>query len=75
MREFAHAAIVIESTWSAIELKQYRGATHPTSILGSAMGFALSAKVPIIMAGTHQTAGKLVARLLWISAKRLLTQN
>lgn len=72
LREFTYKAIVVESTWSAIELKQYRGASHPNSILGSAMGFALSANVPIIMAGSHATAGKLVARLLWVSGNRLL---
>lgn len=71
LREFKYKAVVIKSSWSAIELKQYHGRTHPNSVLGSAMGFALSANVPIIMAGDHATAGKLVARLLYVSASRL----
>jgi ERCC4-type nuclease len=72
MRSFQYKAIVIKSTWAAIELKQYRGSTHPNAILGSAMAFAMSANVPIIMAGDFGTASKLVARLLYISGNRCI---
>lgn len=71
MREYEYKAIVIKSTWSAIERKSYRGATSPLAVLGSAMAFAMTANVSIIMAEDHQTAGRLVARLLWIAANRI----
>lgn len=64
-------AIVIKSTWGAIERKAYHGATNPLSVLGSAMAFAMSANISIIMAEDHHTAGRLVARLLYIAANRI----
>lgn len=72
LRVFDYKAIVIEGTWANIELKQYRGTTHPNAVLGSAMAFAMSANVAIIMAESHATAGKLVARLLYVAGNRLL---
>lgn len=78
LKEFKYKAIVVKSSWAAIELKQYHGRTHPNAVLGSAMGFALSAGLPIIMAGNHSSAGKLVARLLYVAANRIhrtLTQH
>lgn len=71
MREYPYRAIVVKSTWSAIELKQYHGATHPNAVLGSAMAFAMSAQVPIIMSGGgYVITSKLVARLLWVAGNR-----
>jgi len=75
MREYRFRAIVVESTWANIEMKQYHGQTHPNAVLGSAMAFAMSANVPIIMAGSHGTAGKLVARLLWVAANRIFREQ
>lgn len=70
MREYKYKAIVVKSTWGHIERKAYRGATNPLAVLGSAMGFAMTANVPIIMAEDHHTAGRLVARFLWVAANR-----
>jgi len=75
MREYEFRAIVDESTWDAIQLKHYHGATHPNAVLGSAMAFAMMANVPIIMAGSHANAGKLVSRLLWVSANRCFREG
>ncbi len=75
MREYPYRAIVIKSTWDAILLKQYHGAGTPNAILGSAMGFAMSCNVPIIMAGSHQNAGRMVSRLLWVAANRIHREN
>lgn len=70
MRDYEHRAIVVKSTWGAISREEYRSQILPQSVLGSAMGFALSADVSILMAENHQIAGLLVARLLWVSAKK-----
>jgi ERCC4-type nuclease len=75
MRDFTHKAIVIKGDWSTIVMKQYRSNTAPLAVLGSAMSFAMSANVSIIMAGDHKTAGQLVARLLWVSANQIHRQK
>ena len=71
MKEYPFRAIVIKSTWGAIERGEYRSKTRSAAVFGSAMAFALSSNVSIIMAEDHQKAGILVARLLWVAANRL----
>ena len=70
MRVFSHRAIVVMSTWGAIEREEYRSAIKPQAVLGSLMGFAMSCNVPIIMAEDRKKAGLLVARLLWVAASQ-----
>lgn len=71
MCEFKYRAIVIESSWSSIEAKFYHGLATPNAVLGSALGFAMSANVSVLMADNHARAGKMVARMLWIAASRI----
>lgn len=71
MLEYKWRLIVIKSTWAAIEMKQYRAQSPPNVVLGSAMKFAGSSNVSIVMAGDDQAAGKLVARFLWVAANAL----
>lgn len=61
--------LVIEATLGQIELKQYRGEVAPMSIIGSVMGWMASG-IPVLFSGSHEEAGKLVARFLYISARR-----
>lgn len=70
MLAYPYRAIVIKSTWGAIERQEYRSEIVPQAVIGSAMGFAMNANVSIIMAEDHKKAGLLVARLLWVSANR-----
>lgn len=74
MRQYSHRAIVVMSTWGAIEREEYRSAIKPQAVLGSLMAFAMSANVSIIMAEDRKKAGLLVARLLWVAASQLHRQ-
>jgi len=62
-------ALVIESTWPEIERGDWRGAVKPAAVLGSLVGWSATG-LPLFMAGDHARAGKLVARLLYVTAKR-----
>ncbi len=70
MRTFEHKAIVIKSSWADIEWGRYRSKIPYAAVMGSAMGFALSANVSILMTEDHKKAGLMVARLLWVAANR-----
>lgn len=61
--------LVIETTWAAIEMGQWRGKVTPRQVSGSLLGWAASG-LSIITAGSHERAGELVSRLLFIAARR-----
>lgn len=65
--------MVIEGHMSQIQLKQYRGETHPNSVIGSLLGW-MARGIPIMFAGDHAEAGKMVARFLYIVAKRRFSE-
>jgi len=73
LRSYPVRMLVIESTLAEIECRQYRGATSPQSIIGSLLAWQTEG-LPVLMAGDHQTAGKMVARLLFIAARRYYRQ-
>ncbi len=62
-------AIVCETTWAELEAGQWRSKVTPAAALGSCLGW-IAAGVPVIMAGDHQRAGRCIARLLFIAARR-----
>ncbi len=62
-------AIVVESSWAALEAGGWRSAVSPASALGSVIGWACQG-IPIFMVGDHERAGKYVARLLFLAARR-----
>ena len=66
--------LVIESSWEAIEshepaFPQWRGKVTREAVLGSLMGWQAKG-VSIHMAGSHERAGRHVARLLYTVARR-----
>lgn len=67
-------ALIIEANWCDIELKAYRGQAHPNSIMGSLMSF-IAQGIPVIMIGDHERAGKWVARMIYLAAKRRYNEN
>jgi ERCC4-type nuclease len=69
---FKYKAIFIESNWSTIALKQYRGQTNPNAALSSAAGFAMSANVSIVMSDSHSMTGRLVRHWLQVAYRRIL---
>ena len=62
-------AIVVEGSWSSIEMKQYRGDVHPNAAMGSIMGW-VARGVPVLFCGDRERAQRFTARLLFIAARR-----
>ncbi len=62
-------ALVIESTWAEFEAGGWRSKIKPASAIGSLLGWSAMG-LPVVMAGTHQQAGRYVSRLLYIAARR-----
>jgi len=61
--------LVVEASWSDIELGQWRSKVTVDAVLGSLMGWQ-AAGLSIHMVGSHERAGKHVARLLFTVARR-----
>lgn len=62
-------ALVVEATWRDIEAGGWRGDITPAQVLGSLLGWIVQG-VPVLMAGDHERAGKYVARMLLLAARR-----
>ena len=62
-------ALVVESSWQAIEAGEWRSKITPQAAVGSLLGW-IGAGLPVIMAGDHDRAGRVVSRLLFIAARR-----
>jgi DNA excision repair protein ERCC-4 len=62
-------ALVVEATWEEIESGAWRGEVRPEAALGSPLGW-IAAGLPVVMAGGRERAGKYVARLLFLAARR-----
>ena len=66
--------LVVESSWEAIESHepinpQWRGRVTKEAVLGSLLGWQAKG-ISIHMAGSHERAGKHVARMLYTVARR-----
>lgn len=61
--------VIVEGSLSNIVLKQYRANVEPNSIVGSILGY-MAKGIPILFAGTHEDCGRMVARFLFIVARR-----
>jgi hypothetical protein len=62
-------ALVIESTWPEVEAGNWRSKITSSAAVGSLLGW-IAAGVPIVMAETHERAGRYVSRLLFTAARR-----
>ena len=67
-------ALVVEATWPEIEAGDWRSEVTAAAVLGSLLGWMM-AGVPVLMAGTHERAGRYVARLLLLAARRRWREN
>jgi ERCC4-type nuclease len=61
--------LVTDWTWERIEAGDWRNDVSPKAIIGSLLGIQARG-VPVIMAGSRERAGQLVARFLYIAAAR-----
>ena len=62
-------AMVIEATWPEIEQGGWRSKITPSAALGSCLGW-IAVGLPVVMAGDRDRAGRYVARMLFIAARR-----
>ena len=62
-------ALIIESSWHKFEHGGWRSRVTPTAAVGSLLGWSAMG-LPIVMVGDHERAGRYVARLLFIAARR-----
>lgn len=61
--------LVIESSWPALELGQWRGSITPQQVIGSLLGWQ-AAGLSVHLCHDHTRAGQHVARILFTVAKR-----
>jgi len=71
---FPVRALVVESTWHAIEEGRWQSRVTANAALGSLLGW-VAMGLPVVMCGDHQRAGKYVARLLFLAARRRYREN
>jgi ERCC4-type nuclease len=62
-------ALVVEATWADMEQGEWRSKVTPAAAIGSLLGWT-AAGLPVVMAGSHDRAGRYVSRLLYIAARR-----
>jgi ERCC4-type nuclease len=62
-------ALVVESGWLALERGEWRSQVTPAQALGSVLGW-IAQGLPVVMCYDHPRAGRFVARLLTIAARR-----
>lgn len=62
-------AIVVEASWSALELGQWRSAVSPQAALGSVLGW-IARGIPVVLAGDRERTARTVARILFLAARR-----
>lgn len=61
--------LMIEATWSEIELGGWRSAVAPQAVMGSVLGW-MAKGIPVLLAGSHQNGGAMVARFMFLAARR-----
>ena len=69
LRAFECKAIIVEASWSSVEMKQYRGDVHPNAVIGSVMGW-IALGVPVLFCNTRECAQRFASRLLFVAARR-----
>lgn len=69
LKAYPLRAVIIEGTWSDLELGNYRSKLNPNSAVGSVCAW-MARGVPFYFAGSPDRAGKLAARMMFLYAKR-----
>ena len=62
-------ALVVEGSWLDVEHGEWRTRVTPAAVIGSLLGW-IAARLPVVIAGDHERAGRYVARMLHIAANR-----
>ena len=61
--------LVVESDWAALESGNWRSKTTAAAVLGSLIGWQ-TAGLPIALVGSHERAGRIIAKMLFSAARR-----
>ena len=69
LRAYEVRAVVCETSWSALELAQWRSQITSKQAIGSVLGW-IAWGIPFLLVGNHQRAGEFVARMLYQAARR-----
>jgi DNA excision repair protein ERCC-4 len=66
-------AVVVEATWADLHAGGWRSRVTPAAAVGSVLGW-VGQGIPFLFVGSHDEAGRAVARLLFLSARRAWRQ-
>lgn len=66
---YASKLLVVEATWAEVQAGQWRSKVSPASVTGSLLSWQ-SRGLPVLLAGDHESAGRAVARFLFLTARR-----
>lgn len=69
LRAYPCRAVVVEATWAELQAGGWRSKVTPASAVGSVLAW-ISEGIPFLFVGTHEAAGRAVARLMYVAAKR-----
>ncbi len=69
MRGYPTRLLIVESTWSEIQAGNWRSRVSAAAVEGSLRGWEARG-IPVVLVGTHAEAGRHVARMLFLVARR-----
>lgn len=69
LRAYPCRAVVVEATWSELQAGGWRSKVTPASAVGSVLAW-ISEGIPFLFVGNHVEAGRAVARLMFVAARR-----
>lgn len=69
LRSYPVRAVVVEATWAELSAGGWRSRVTPAAAVGSVLAW-ISEGIPFLFVGSHQEAGRVVARLLYLVGRR-----
>lgn len=69
MLAYPTRAVICECTWQELNAGDWKSRITPSAAVGSVLGW-MSAGVPFVFCATHDEAGKVASRMLYIAARR-----
>ncbi len=69
LRAYPSRAVVVEASWAEMEAGEWRSKVTPRAAVGSVLAW-MSDGVPFLFCGDHEAAGRAVARMLYLVARR-----
>jgi DNA excision repair protein ERCC-4 len=69
LQAFRCKALIVEATWGQIEAGEWRSKISPRSVMASLLAW-IGDGIPVVMAESHENAGKMASRILYLYARR-----